>query len=103
MKTLIIVESPHKATTIQEYLGKDYIVTASKGHITELIKKGQYNVVLIDDIETHIHPEHRPLLVVADPCAAGGIETGQHLHEPARVLVQREMENGRVEVMSRTS
>lgn len=35
-KTLVIVESPAKAKTIGRYLGKDYIVTASVGHIRDL-------------------------------------------------------------------
>lgn len=35
-KTLVIVESPAKAKKIQEYLGKDYIVRASYGHIRDL-------------------------------------------------------------------
>lgn len=33
---LIIVESPHKAATFQKYLGKDYTVVSSKGHIRDL-------------------------------------------------------------------
>ena len=33
---LIIVESPHKAVTIQKYLGKDYKIMASKGHVCDL-------------------------------------------------------------------
>jgi DNA topoisomerase-1 len=37
---LIIVESPHKARTIQGYLGKDYKVIASKGHVADLGKGG---------------------------------------------------------------
>ncbi|HZJ68897.1 MAG TPA: type I DNA topoisomerase, partial [Candidatus Eisenbacteria bacterium] len=35
-KTLVVVESPAKANTISRYLGKDYIVTASVGHIRDL-------------------------------------------------------------------
>lgn len=42
MTTLIIVESPAKAKKIQTYLGKDYIVLSSYGHICNLdIKKGK--------------------------------------------------------------
>ncbi len=36
---LVIVESPKKATTIEKFLGKDYIVKSSKGHIRDLAKK----------------------------------------------------------------
>ncbi len=37
---LVIVESPAKAKTIQKYLGKDFQVLASKGHIRDLPKSG---------------------------------------------------------------
>lgn len=43
-KTLIIVESPSKAKKIQEYIGNEYIVVASKGHITDLAKNGKFNI-----------------------------------------------------------
>ncbi len=36
MKTLVIVESPNKIKTIQKYLGNDYIIKASCGHVREL-------------------------------------------------------------------
>ena len=36
MSKLVIVESPSKAKSIQKYLGKDYIVVSSKGHVRDL-------------------------------------------------------------------
>ena len=35
-KQLVIVESPAKARTINKYLGADYVVTASVGHVRDL-------------------------------------------------------------------
>src|SRR4051794_25757850 len=43
-KSLVIVESPAKAKTIQKYLGKDYEVMASKGHIKDLPKRGGVDI-----------------------------------------------------------
>ena len=42
---LVIVESPAKAKTIQKYLGQDYVVMASSGHICDLPQKRLTNGV----------------------------------------------------------
>ncbi|WP_156498902.1 toprim domain-containing protein, partial [Oleiphilus sp. HI0079] len=39
-KSLVIVESPAKAKTINKYLGSDYIVKSSVGHIRDLPTSG---------------------------------------------------------------
>lgn len=40
MQNLVIVESPAKAKTIERFLGKEYIVKSSFGHIRDIAKKG---------------------------------------------------------------
>lgn len=52
-KNLVIVESPAKARTIERYLGKDYSVKSSFGHIRDLPKKG-----LNIDIEHGFEPSY---------------------------------------------
>ncbi len=46
MKNLVIVESPSKSKTIGKYLGKDYTVISSKGHIRDLATRGKEEVKL---------------------------------------------------------
>ncbi len=50
---LVIVESPAKAKTIEKFLGKDYLVKSSFGHIRDLEKKG-FGV----DIENNFKPKY---------------------------------------------
>ena len=52
-KNLVIVESPAKAKTIEGYLGKDYIVKSSYGHVRDLAKKG-----IAIDIDAHFAPQY---------------------------------------------
>jgi DNA topoisomerase-1 len=56
MKTLVIVESPAKAEKIQSYLGKDYVVLASKGHITDLAKGGRFGLGV--DVDKDFKPHY---------------------------------------------
>lgn len=52
-KNLVIVESPAKAKTIEGYLGKDFVVKSSYGHVRDLAKKG-----LSVDIENDFLPKY---------------------------------------------
>ena len=55
-KTLFIVESPAKAKTISKYLGKNYIVEASSGHVVDLTMEGKDNLGV--DIENGFKPKY---------------------------------------------
>ena len=52
-KNLVIVESPAKAKTIEGYLGKDFVVKSSFGHVRDLAKKG-----LAIDLENNFEPQY---------------------------------------------
>lgn len=55
-KNLVIVESPSKSKTIGKYLGDDYKVVSSKGHIRDLATSGQYGLGV--DIENGFKPSY---------------------------------------------
>ena len=57
MKNLVIVESPSKSKTIEKYLGKDYKVTSSKGHVRDLATTGKYGLGV--DLEDHFKPNYK--------------------------------------------
>ena len=52
-KNLVIVESPAKAKTIEGYLGKDFVVKSSFGHVRDLASKG-----ISVDIENNFEPKY---------------------------------------------
>src|SRR2546423_363487 len=74
-KALVIVESPAKAKTINKYLGKQYVVKASLGHIKDLPKKD-----LSVDVDNGFEPHYEV------------IEGKKKLLVELRLIVERERE-----------
>ena len=56
---LVIVESPAKSKTIEKYLGKDFKVVSSIGHIRDLATTGKYGLGI--DIENGFVPNYVPI------------------------------------------
>ncbi len=56
---LVIVESPAKSKTIEKYLGGDYKVVSSVGHIRDLSTTGKYGLGI--DIENNFKPDYIPM------------------------------------------
>lgn len=52
-ENLVIVESPAKAKTIEKFLGKDFVVKSSFGHIRDLSKK---------DLGVNLDKDYEPVL-----------------------------------------
>ena len=59
MSELVIVESPAKSKTIEKYLGKNYHVVSSKGHIRDLATTGKYGLGI--DIKQGFIPSYVPI------------------------------------------
>lgn len=59
MKKVMIVESPHKSKTIGAFLGKDYKVVSSKGHIMDLATSGKFGLGV--DVENDFKPNYVPI------------------------------------------
>ena len=55
-KNLVIVESPSKSKTIEKYLGSDYKVVSSKGHIRDLATSGKYGLGV--DVDNGFMPNY---------------------------------------------
>ena len=55
-KKLVIVESPSKSKTIEKYLGKDFTVVSSKGHVRDLSTRGKFGLGV--DLEDNFKPNY---------------------------------------------
>ena len=58
-KKLVIVESPSKSKTIGKYLGNEYKVVSSKGHIRDLATTGKYGLGV--DVDNGFSPSYIPI------------------------------------------
>ena len=58
-KNLVIVESPSKSKTIEKYLGRDFKVVSSKGHIRDLATSGHLGLGV--DVENGFKPTYVPI------------------------------------------
>ena len=56
---LVIVESPAKSKTIEKYLGSDFKVVSSKGHIRDLATKGKFGLGV--DVDNDFTPTYIPI------------------------------------------
>lgn len=66
-KNLVIVESPAKAKTIEKYLGRDFTVLSSVGHIRSIPKKGKNGKPVIDiengfETQYEVDPEKKKVI-----------------------------------------
>ncbi len=59
MSKLMIVESPHKSKTIENFLGKDFKIVASEGHIMDLATTGKFGLGV--DVEHNFEPSYIPI------------------------------------------
>ncbi|MBV9771991.1 MAG: type I DNA topoisomerase, partial [Bryobacterales bacterium] len=83
-KSLVIVESPTKAKTIGKYLGKQYVVKASLGHVKDLPKKD-----LAVDVEKNFEPRYEVIegkkkLIAELKTAAKGVDSIYLAADPDR-------------------
>src|SRR6202046_4660828 len=83
-KSLVIVESPTKAKTIGKYLGKQFVVKASLGHVKDLPKKN-----LSVDVEHNFEPHYEVIegkkkLIAELKAAAKGVDSIYLAADPDR-------------------
>ena len=83
-KSLVIVESPAKVKTLKGFLGPDFVIMGSKGHVRDLPKSG-----LAVDVEHDFTPKYQPLPDRGDVIeglkkAAQGVDTVYLASDPDR-------------------
>ena len=77
MSNIVIVESPAKAKTIEKYLGPDYKVMASIGHVRDLLpKNGSVNTDEQYKMTWEVSPQGKKVIKEI----AGAIQTGDNLY-----------------------
>ena len=83
-KPLLIVESPTKVKTLTKYVGKDYNVTATVGHIRDLPPK-ELGIDIDDDFKPkYITIEGKAKVIQAMKRAAGDTDTVYLAPDPDR-------------------
>ena len=86
MSKLVIVESPSKAKTIEKYLGSDYHVISSKGHIRDLATNGHEGLGI--DIRNNFKPTYIDITNDKKPNAAAVIkELGREIKKADQVYL----------------
>jgi len=104
-KNLVIVESPAKAKTIEKYLGKDFKVLASYGHVRDLIPKADaidtehdfsMKYQIIERNEKHVNKIIQFLKKADTLYLATDQDRGSHLMAPLRTT-ERKRTTGRQE------
>ena len=68
-KNIVIVESPAKAKTIEKYMGKDFKVVASMGHVRDL-PKSDFGIEVNGGVDSRTSRSSRPTR--RKPCRRSG-------------------------------
>lgn len=88
-KTLVLVESPAKAKTIEKYLGRNYVVRASMGHLRDL-PKSQFGI----DVDHDFAPKYINIRGKGDLIKALKKEAGmppRSISHPTRIAREKRL------------
>ena len=85
-RSLVIVESPAKAKTINKYLGRNYSVKASYGHVMDLPKK-ELGILLPENLNGHKNGKRKPKGKGQNGKGAKQVELAEKLFEPTYEVI----------------